>query len=217
MLDVEPGDARAVAETGAYFRPVAGTLPAEDDFALRYVQHPVLAYLHIGLGVVYLLGAPLQLSCRFRSRHYAVHRRPGRVLLSAGLESGIFALALGLPLAFGGVWEAIATVVVGSWFMACLVTAFVSNRRGDAVRHRRWMMRAFAVCVGIGTVRIWIGVFALAGLEFTDAFAAGFWVGFAFTSQPGSWVRTTPHPEHAMGPPPGRAGPDILGVSSRYS
>jgi uncharacterized membrane protein len=126
------------------------------------------------------------------------------VLLSAGFVSGIFALAFGLPLAFGGVWEAIATVVFGSWFMACLVTAFVSIRRGYAVRHRRWMIRAFAVCVGIGTVRIWIGVFALAGLEFTDAFAAGFWVGFALHVAAGElWVRTTPHPE--------RAGPDSMG------
>ena len=82
---------------------VAGTLPVDDDFAVRYVQHPVVAYLHIGLGVVYLLGAPLQLSHGFRSRHYAVHRRLGRVLLTAGLLSGVFALVFGLPLAFGGV------------------------------------------------------------------------------------------------------------------
>ena len=61
----------------------------------------------------------------------------GPVLLSAGLVSGVFAIAFGLPLAFGGVWEAMATVVFGSWFMVCLVTAFVSIRRGDAARHHR--------------------------------------------------------------------------------
>lgn len=197
---------------------VAGTLPADDDFALRYVQHPVLAYVHIGLGVVYLLGAPLQLSYRFRSHHYAVHRRLGRVLLSAGLVSGVFAIAFGLPLAFGGVWEAMATVVFGSWFMVCLVTAFVSIRRGDAARHRRWMIRAFAVCVGIGTIRIWIGVFALAGLALTDAFAAAFWVGFAVHVAGGElWVRTTPHPEHSMSSSIERAGSDSMGSPASYA
>ena len=40
---------------------IDGTLPADDDFAERYIQHPVLAYLHIGFGVVYLLGGTLHL------------------------------------------------------------------------------------------------------------------------------------------------------------
>lgn len=174
---------------------IAGTVPTDDDFAARYIEHPVSAYLHIGLGVVYLLGAPLQLAYQFRSRHYATHRRLGRVLLSAGVVSGIFALAFGVPHAFGGLWEAIATAVFGTWFMGCLVTAYVSIRRGDVVRHRRWMIRAFAVCLGIGTIRIWIGIFALAGLGLPDSFAAAFWIAFSLHVAVGElWVRTTPHP-----------------------
>jgi uncharacterized membrane protein len=172
-----------------------GTLPADDDFAERYIRHPVLAYLHIGLGLVYLLGAPLQLAHRFRSRHYTVHRRLGRVLLGAGLVSGMFALAFGLPYAFGGVSEAIATAVFGTWFMACLVTAFLCIKRGDVIRHRRWMIRAFAVCLGIGTIRIWIGLLTLAGLDLPDSFAVAFWAGFILHVAAGElWLRTTPHP-----------------------
>ena len=174
---------------------IDGTLPSDDDFAERYIQHPVVAYLHIGLGVVYLLGVPLQLAYRFRSRHYAVHRRLGRVLLGAGVVSGIFALAFGLPHAFGGLSEAIATAIFGTWFMACLVTAFVCIRRGDVVGHRRWMIRAFAVGLGVGTIRIWVGVFALAGLALSDSFAVAFWAGFLLHVGAGElWLRTTPHP-----------------------
>ncbi|MGH3508074.1 MAG: DUF2306 domain-containing protein [Nocardioidaceae bacterium] len=174
---------------------IDGSLPADDDFAERYIQNPVLAYLHIGFGVVYLLGAPLQLAHRFRSRHYAVHRRLGKVLLGAGVVSGVFALAFGLPHAFGGLSEAIATAIFGSWFIACLVTAFVWIRRGDVVRHRRWMIRAFAVGLGVGTIRIWVGVFTIAGLELPDSFAVAFWVGFLLHVAAGElWLRTTPHP-----------------------
>ena len=43
---------------------LADTIP-DDDFATRYVEHPMRAYLHIAPGVVYLLGAPLQLTRRF--------------------------------------------------------------------------------------------------------------------------------------------------------
>ena len=70
----------------------AGTMPAEDEFDRRYVEHAWLAYLHIVPGTVYLLLAPLQLAYRVRTRHYTFHRRLGRVLATAGMISGVFAL-----------------------------------------------------------------------------------------------------------------------------
>lgn len=118
------------------------------------------------------------------------------MLVAAGLVSGIFALVFGLPHAFGGLWEAVATAIFGTWFMACLVTAFVFIRRGDVVRHRRWMIRAFAVSVGIGTIRIWIGLLVLAGVDVNDSFAVAFWVAFLLHVAAGElWLRTTPHPD----------------------
>jgi hypothetical protein len=44
-----------------------GTDPEPEDFESRYVAHPWLAYLHMTSGVLYLLGAPLQLSQRRRA------------------------------------------------------------------------------------------------------------------------------------------------------
>ena len=55
----------------------------------RYVENPWRGYLHIAPGVIYLLGAPLQLSRRFRTRHYDVHRRlvtEGREIRAAFTE-----------------------------------------------------------------------------------------------------------------------------------
>src|SRR4051795_11265025 len=48
---------------------VAGVVPAPDTFQRRYVLHLTPAYVHIAPGLVYLLGAPWQLSKRFRVRH----------------------------------------------------------------------------------------------------------------------------------------------------
>ena len=39
---------------------VGGAVPGPDAFEHRYVLHPVLVYLHIVPGVVYLVLAPLQ-------------------------------------------------------------------------------------------------------------------------------------------------------------
>jgi len=91
------------------------------SFGERYVANPWLAYPHIVPGVLYLIGAPLQLSRRFRSRHFAFHRRFGRVLI-----------------------------------------------------------RAFAVGLGVGTIRIWVGLFALLDLApLQESFAPAFWLGLS--------------------------------------
>jgi uncharacterized membrane protein len=181
---------------------VAGTVP-DDDFAERYIAHPWISYLHIGLGVIYLLGAPLQLSRRFRTRHYRVHRLLGRVLLVCGLLSGIFALIFGVLYPWGGWIERAATIAFGLWFAASLGLAFRAIRRDDVRQHRRWMIRAFAVGVGIGTIRIWIVILtpiAIAVSDYPDppipdpfTFGLSFPLAFAMHVAIGEWwLRRTP-------------------------
>ena len=57
----------------------SGTVPS-DPYAARFARHHWLAYLHIGPGLLYLVGVPLQLAYRFRRNHYPVHRRLGRLM-----------------------------------------------------------------------------------------------------------------------------------------
>jgi uncharacterized membrane protein len=151
------------------------------SFEARYVAHPVKAYLHILPGLVYLVGAPIQLARGFRQRHWRLHRRLGRVLLGAGLVSGVFALVFGVSHPFGGTGEVAATIVFGAWFLAALSLAFRAVRRGDVRAHRRWMIRAFAMGLGVGSIRLWIGLLSGATTltTFPGAFAPGFWLGLS--------------------------------------
>ena len=142
----------------------SGTQPEPEDFEARYVAHPWLAYLHMSSGVLYLLGAPLQLTERFRTRHYAVHRRLGRLLVGASLFSVLFALIFGLRFPWGGTVQAVATAVFGCWFATCLALGVRAIHRGDVINHRRWMIGAFATGVAVGPIRIWIGLLVPTGL-----------------------------------------------------
>jgi uncharacterized membrane protein len=173
----------------------AGTVPA-DDFDRRYVTQPWLAYLHIIPGVLYLLLAILQLTYRFRSRHYPTHRRLGRIAAGAALTSGLFAVVFGGLFSFGGPPEASASVVFSLWLLVSVVLAVRAIRRGDVVRHRRWMIRAFAVGAGVGTVRIWIGLFEGLGLlDFQSALGPAFWIGFSLHVLAAElWLRAFPTP-----------------------
>jgi uncharacterized membrane protein YozB (DUF420 family) len=158
---------------------LSGTLPDESSFEHRYAAHAWLAYAHILPGAVYLGIAPIQLWRGFRNRHLPVHRRMGRVAIVAGLVSGIFAILFGLFLSFGGALQATASVLFGAWFVTALVTAYRAIRRRDVATHRRWMIRAFAVGLAVGTIRIWVGLFqALGVLDFRDAFGVAFWISF---------------------------------------
>jgi uncharacterized membrane protein len=158
------------------------------------VARPWLAYLHMTPGVLYLLGAPLQLSRRIRTKHYTLHRRLGRVLVAAALLSVIFALSFGLRFPWGGSVEGIATAVFGCWFLTCLLLAVRAIRRGDVVNHRRWMIRAFATGVAVGTIRIWLGLLTMSGLlNFHDSFGAAFWIALSLHALAGEWwIRKTP-------------------------
>lgn len=171
-----------------------GVLPAEGEFDRRYAQYPILAYSHIIPGVVYLVLAPFQISRRFRNRHLGLHRRMGRILVPTGILSGVFGIIFGIFFSFGGFAEASAAVVFGTWFVIALALAYSYIRAGDTVRHRRWMIRAFAIGLGVGTIRIWVGLFEATGmLEFDDAFGAAFWLSWTMHVLAAEiWLRLRP-------------------------
>ena len=172
----------------------AGTLP-EDEFDHRYVEQAWVAYLHIVPGALYLFLAPLQLAYRIRSRHYTFHRRLGRVVATAGVISGVFALIFGGLFSFGGLPESSAAVVFGLWFLTCLVLAVRAIRRDDIVHHRRWMIRAFAIGIGIATIRIWLALLQMVGVGEASSFGPAFWISFPLHVVAGElWLRAFPNP-----------------------
>lgn len=174
----------------------AGTIP-DDEYAKRYVEHPWLAVAHIAPGVLYLIGAPFQLAHRIRSKAYWFHRRFGRLLLVAALLSAIFAIAFGIPYAFGGFGESSAAVVFSLWMIVCLLLAFRAIKQDRMVDHRRWMIRAFAIGLGVGSIRIWVAIFSSTGLlDFQGSFAPAFWIAFvSHVIGAELWIRTTPQPK----------------------
>ena len=124
------------------------------------------------------------------------------MLAGLAMLSGVFALIFGGGFAFGGLPEASAAVVFGLWFLACLVAAVRAIRRGDIVQHRRWMIRAFAIGIGVGMVRVWLFVFQAAGLlDFPSSFGPAFWIGFSLHALAAElWIRALPHPPELAAP-----------------
>jgi uncharacterized membrane protein YozB (DUF420 family) len=154
--------------------------PSTDAFDIRYVQHMLVAFVHIVPGLLFLSLAPLQFITRVRQRHISFHRGLGRVLVGCALISGVFGLVAGFRLpAFGGIASQSATVFFGVIFLFSLAKAIYHIRRKEVQLHREWMIRTFALAMGVATIRVFLGLFTgLAGFSMEEVFGTTFWIGF---------------------------------------
>lgn len=110
--------------------------------------------LHIVGATTYAVVGAFQFAPRFRRRHWAWHRRAGRVLAVAGLLVAGSAVWMTLSYAAKpgtGDLLYVLRLSFASAMAACLVLGFTAVRRGDIPAHRAWMMRAYAIGLGAGT------------------------------------------------------------------
>jgi uncharacterized membrane protein len=152
---------------------------AVEPIEVGFARYPLLTMLHIVPGVLFMVLGPVQFVRRIRARHLRVHRWSGRVFVAAGLVIGVTGLAMGVVMAIGGANETAATAFFAILFLFALGKAVLHIRRGDATRHREWMLRAFAIGLAISTIRpIIVLFFALSDLSPREFFGIAFWLGF---------------------------------------
>lgn len=147
-----------------------------------FARHFTLTLIHILPGALYLVLATLQFMPRARQKHLRFHRWSGRFLVVLGLVIGVSALVMSYTMNIGGPNETAATTLYALVFLACLVRAYLFIRRKDVTRHREWMIRAYAVGLGVATTRPIVGAFlAFRRLTPHEFFGIAFWLGFTIT------------------------------------
>jgi uncharacterized membrane protein len=120
----------------------------------RFDALPLALVVHIVGAATYAVVGVLQFAPRFRRRHWAWHRRAGRVLAVAGLS--VAGSALWLTLAYSpkpgtGDLLYVLRLIFASAMAACLVLGVTAARRRDIPAHRAWMVRAYAIGLAAGT------------------------------------------------------------------
>jgi len=168
--------------------------PPTDAFAVRYVEHPFVAFIHILPGLVFIVFAPLQFIKKIRRKRIGFHRRNGWMLVPLAAVSGVYAIVAAFTLpAFGGAPTTAATVVFGMTFLYSLVRAVRHIRRREVALHREWMIRMFSLALAVATIRAVQGLAqAFLGASLEETFGASFWI--AFTLNLGiaeMWIRFT--------------------------
>ena len=159
-----------------------GISPTPDHlFELRYLDHPIIAAIHMASGVAFILFAPLQFIKRVRNNNLSLHRGLGRVLVICALIAGAYGLiaTIALP-AFGGISSETAAWFFGLLFLFSLLRAYWCVRNKKIALHREWMIRAFAIGLGVGTQRLFLLILIpTTGYSFEAVFGSGLWLGFS--------------------------------------
>jgi uncharacterized membrane protein len=114
--------------------------PMYHAYRLQVIADRHLLIPHTLCGVIALLAGPVQFSSRLRERHLKFHRALGRSYVISVFIGGLTGIALsaGRPGMPG------TCVQAGAWIV-CTTAAFITARNRQIARHRRWMVRSYAV------------------------------------------------------------------------
>ncbi|MET8088260.1 DUF2306 domain-containing protein [Micromonospora sp. NPDC005237] len=129
-----------------------GSGPEVTPANARFVADPLPVVLHIVGAVVYTILGAFQFVPRLRRHGW--HRRAGRMLVPCGLT-----------VAFTGLWMAVAydlpahdndvlagmRLIFGSAMASSILVGLAAVLSRDIARHRRWMVRGYAIGLGAGT------------------------------------------------------------------
>lgn len=151
-------------------------------FEDRYYAHPYMTLVHVSSGFFFMVLGPLQFMPSIRRRWLNFHRWCGRIFLIASLVGVLTALLFvtDLPV-FGNFASRVGVVFASGLFLVALVKGYLHVRRREIAQHREWMIRLFAIGLGISTFRVLIPLLMMPPLRatFTEAWDTVVWLGFA--------------------------------------
>ncbi len=179
----------------AYALLAYGVMPLEsvvaDELKASFLGHRIGIFGHIiGAAIALALG-PFQFSTRLRTARPKVHRWMGRIYLGVGvLGGGVFGLYMA-QFAYGGVIARTGFAALAVCWLYSGARAYLAIRRGAIQKHRKWMVRNFSLTFAAVTLRIYLPVSNVLGVEFYVAYAAIAWLAWVPNLLVAEWLFNT--------------------------
>lgn len=145
---------------------------------LDFREYPVARMIHMVLGIAFVLIAPLQFVPRVRKAFPRVHKVIGRLSLAFSVVLFVTAWIFAFNITYTGLQEQIPTVTYTVIYAWLIYMALKNIRAGNVARHREWMIRAFAMMMGISATRVWFALFLKTTETTSDQFFSSIlWLG----------------------------------------
>jgi uncharacterized membrane protein len=167
--------------------------PAELD---NFRQRRTALSLHAFGGAIALLAGPLQFVPRFRESSWNRHRLLGWIYSSAVLLGWCASLWIAPHSETGWIASSGFLALGAAWIVATgLAVRFIL--RGDAIRHRRWMIRSYALTAAAITLRIYLPLIFAFHWPFAIAYPAIAWLCWIPNALAAEvYLRFVPTPSH---------------------
>jgi hypothetical protein len=109
------------------------------------------------------------------NRYLKLHRWLGRTYLGGVLFGGLAGLYMAF-LAYGGPPARLGFGLLAILWLLSGFMAYRHIRRKEIQHHRQWMVRNYALTFAGITLRLWIIVLQVAGVEFIEAYITVAWL-----------------------------------------
>lgn len=133
--------------------------------------------VHAGAAATALLLGGMQFSSIVRKRWPRLHRLSGRIYVISCILGGTSALMLSAGVSTGP-WAVSGFGLLGALWIYVTLQGWLSARSRNFPRHRIWMIRSYALTFAAVTLRIYIPVSQIIGLDFNFAYPGIAWLAW---------------------------------------
>ncbi len=141
----------------------------------NFRERRIALSLHALGGAIALLAGPLQFVPRFREKNWNRHRLLGWIYCSAVFLGWCASLWIAPHSQTGWIASSGFLALGAAWIVATgLAVKFIL--RGDAIRHRQWMLRSYALTAAAITLRMYLPLIFLFHWPFSTAYPAIAWL-----------------------------------------
>ena len=146
------------------------------DMKASFLAHANAIYIHAFAAIIALVIGPFQFSAALRKSRPTMHRWLGRCYLAVGvLIGGLSGLYLS-QYAYGGPVARLGFAALAVLWLYTGLRAYLAVRRGAIDEHRKWMVRNFSLTFAAVTLRLYLPVSMVMGIEFAVAYPVIAWL-----------------------------------------
>jgi hypothetical protein len=151
-----------------------GLVPS-NVLANRFFDHWIV--VHAGTASTALLLGILQLSGAFRQRWPGLHRACGWLYVLNCIVGGVSGVVLSTGVSSGPM-AAAGFGVLGVMWVYVTVQGLLTARAKDFSQHRVWMIRSYALTFAAVTLRIYLPISQMTGIDFITAYQYIAWLAW---------------------------------------
>ncbi|NTS78480.1 DUF2306 domain-containing protein [Catenovulum sp. SM1970] len=140
-----------------------------------FSNFPSITRIHLAGGAIAIVTGAWQFNTTFRQKYLSLHKLLGRFYVGAIVFSAVTGFILALN-SVGGFYAQLGFGLMAIFWLVITLKAYAVIRQGDVKLHERWMIRSYAVTLAGVTLRLYLGISIVLGIQFSVIYPVLAWL-----------------------------------------